>query len=427
MKNDYKLSLNILDEVLNSNKKSNDQINKYANYANNLSFLTKIVYGVLENKIYLDYMIRKLSSVRLKKIHKKILIILEIGFYDIHFLNTKDYAIVNELVELTKEINPRSAGFVNAILRNFIRDEKEIAKIKESDDLKSLSIRYSMPEEITNYIFENYGLEYTKNFLRYVNSEQLISIRVNNLKTNVSDLKKFLEAKSFMVKESNISKNALIILNPSGLANSKEFKEGLFTIQQEASMKAIEVLDPKENSNILDICAAPGTKTSYIGEYVNNKSKILANDLLADKLSLIKENIDRLSLKNIELTSFDASIYQEKLKEKFDYILVDAPCSGLGVIGRKPEIRYNRTIEDIKNLSLLQRQILENSLQYLKKGGYILYSTCTIGKIENIENFNYLKNKENLELVPIDGKEYLEFTNFIDHTDGFFISKFKKI
>lgn len=427
MKNDYKLSLNILDEVLNSNKKSNDQINKYANYANNLSFLTKIVYGVLENKIYLDYMIRKLSSVRLKKIHKKILIILEIGFYDIHFLNTKDYAIVNELVELTKEINPRSAGFVNAILRNFIRDEKEIAKIKESDDLKSLSIRYSMPEEITNYIFENYGLEYTKNFLRYVNSEQLISIRVNNLKTNVSDLKKFLEAKSFIVKESNISKNALIILNPSGLANSKEFKEGLFTIQQEASMKAIEVLDPKENSNILDICAAPGTKTSYIGEYVNNKSKILANDLLADKLSLIKENIDRLSLKNIELTSFDASIYQEKSKEKFDYILVDAPCSGLGVIGRKPEIRYNRTIEDIKNLSLLQRQILENSILYLKRGGYILYSTCTIGKIENIENFNYLKNKENLEVVPIDGKKYLEFTNFIDHTDGFFISKFKKI
>ena len=427
MKNDYKLSLNILDEVLNSNKKSNDQINKYANYANNLSFLTKIVYGVLENKIYLDYMIRKLSSVRLKKIHKKILIILEIGFYDIHFLNTKDYAIVNELVELTKEINPRSAGFVNAILRNFIRDEKEIAKIKESDDLKSLSIRYSMPEEITNYIFENYGLEYTKNFLRYVNSEQLISIRVNNLKTNVSDLKKFLEAKSFIVKESNISKNALIILNPSGLANSEEFKEGLFTIQQEASMKAIEVLDPKENSNILDICAAPGTKTSYIGEYVNNKSKILANDLLADKLSLIKENIDRLSLKNIELTSFDASIYQEKLKEKFDYILVDAPCSGLGVIGRKPEIRYNRNIEDIKNLSLLQRQILENSILYLKRGGYILYSTCTIGNIENIENFNYLKNKENLEVVPIDGKKYLEFTNFIDHADGFFISKFKKI
>lgn len=427
MKNDYKLSLNILDEVLNSNKKSNDQINKYANYANNLSFLTKIVYGVLENKIYLDYMIRKLSSVRLKKIHKKILIILEIGFYDIHFLNTKDYAIVNELVELTKEINPRSAGFVNAILRNFIRDEKEIAKIKESDDLKSLSIRYSMPEEITNYIFENYGLEYTKNFLRYVNSEQLISIRVNNLKTNVSKLKKFLEAKSFIVKKSNISKNSLIILNPSGLANSKEFKEGLFTIQQEASMKAIEILDPKENSNILDICAAPGTKTSYIGEYVNNKSNILANDLLSDKLSLIKENIDRLSLKNIKLTSFDASIYQEKLKEKFDYILVDAPCSGLGVIGRKPEIRYNRTIEDIKNLSLLQRQILENSILYLKRGGYILYSTCTIGNIENIENFNYLKNKENLEVVPIDGKKYLEFTNFIDHTDGFFISKFKKI
>lgn len=424
---DLELAYNILYKVINEEAKSNDEINKIADDAKNLAFITKNVYGVLENKIYLDYMIRKLSTVRIKKIHPSVLVILEIGIYNIHFLNTKDYAIVNELVNLTKKKNKRSKGFVNAILRNFIRDQEEIAKIKESDDIKSLSIRYSLPEDLTRYIYDNYGMDYTKNFLRYINNEQVISIRVNNLKTDKDSLRDLLLDKGFEIEDGHLSVKALKVLNPAGLVNTSEFKDGLFTIQQEGSMKTVEILDPKQSSKILDLCAAPGTKTSYIGEYTKNKANIIANDISKDKLSLINENIDRLGLKNIKLTSFDASVFNKEYENAFDYVLVDAPCSGLGVMGRKPEIRYNRTIDDIKTLAKLQRDILDNAIKYLKKDGILVYSTCTVGNIENKDNFSYLSAIDNLKLMPIDGKDYIEYVNYIDKTDGFFISKFKKI
>mgnify|MGYP002712153325 FL=1 len=424
---DLELAFNILYKVINEEAKSNDEINKIADEASNLAFITKNVYGVLENKIYIDYMIRKLSTVRLKKIHPSVLVILEIGIYNIHFLNTKDYAIVNELVDLTKKKNKRSSGFVNAILRNFIRDEEEIAKIKESDDIKSLSIRYSLPEELTRYIYNNYGMDYTKNFLRYINKEQIISIRVNKLKTDMESLRKLLADKGFEIEEGDLSENALKILNPAGLINTSEFKEGLFAIQQEGSMKTVEILDPKENSKILDLCAAPGTKTSYIGEYTKNKANIIANDISKEKLPLIKENTDRLGLESIELTNFDASVFKEEYENTFDYVLVDAPCSGLGVMGRKPEIRYNRSMEDIKALAKLQKDILNQAIKYLKKDGILVYSTCTVGNIENKDNFSYLSAMDDLNIIPIDGKDYIEYVNYIDKTDGFFISKFKKI
>ncbi|WP_394011784.1 16S rRNA (cytosine(967)-C(5))-methyltransferase RsmB [Anaerococcus cruorum] len=424
---DLELAYNILYKVINEEAKSNDEINKIADDASNLAFITKNVYGVLENKIYIDYMIRKLSTVRLKKIHSSVLVILEIGIYNIHFLNTKDYAIVNELVDLTKKKNKRSSGFVNAILRNFIRDEEDIVKIKQSDDIKSLSIRYSLPEELTRYIFENYGMDYTKNFLRYINNEQVISIRANNLKTNKDSLRDLLLAKGFEIEDGHLSKNALKVLSPAGLVNTSEFKEGLFTIQQEGSMKTVEILDPKENTKILDLCAAPGTKTSYIGEYTKNKADIIANDISKEKIPLIKENIARLGLENIELTSFDASEFKKEYEDSLDYVLVDAPCSGLGVMGRKPEIRYNRTMDDIKTLARLQKDILDQAIKYLKKDGILVYSTCTVGNIENKDNFSYLSTMDDLEIIPIDGKDYIEYVNYIDKTDGFFISKFKKI
>ena len=424
---DLELIFNSLSNIIYKGKKSNDEINYLSNKTSNLSYITKVIYGVLENKIYLDYMIDKLSKVKLRKIHKNVLLILEIGIYNIHFLETKDYATVDKLVDLTKKKNKRSAGFVNAILRNFIRNEKEISKIKISDDLKSLSVRYSMPYDITKYIFDNYGMDYTKEFLRYANEESKLSIRVNTTKIDENSLKKDLESIGYEVKESKISKNALIVDNPNGLVSTNLFENGLFTIQQEASMKTVEVLNPGQNSTILDICAAPGTKTTYIAEYTENTGKILANDISFNKLDLIMENINRLDLRNIELTNFDARVYKDEYKEKFDYILVDAPCSGLGVMARKPEIRYNRSLEDIRKLAELQREIITNAVKYLKVGGVLVYSTCTIGNIENKENFNYIKKMENMEVIPIDGKDYIEFVSFKENTDGFFISKFKKI
>ena len=401
-------------------------INYYADKAYNLPLITRTVYGVLENKIYIDYMIRKLSDIRLKKIHENVLVILEIGIYNIHFLESKDYATVDKLVDLTKKKNKRSTGFVNAILREFIREEKEIATIYENDDIKSLSIRYSFPEEITRYIYDFYGMDYTKAYLRDADRVKNLAIRVNSLKTNREELKNKLIDDGFKVEEGDISNMSLIVKNPAGLASSKLFKAGFFTIQQEASMKTVEVLDPKENSRILDLCAAPGTKTSYLAEYTKNTAKIVANDLAKSKNKLILENIERLGLKNISLTNYDASSFVEDFKDGFDYVLVDAPCSGLGVVGRKPEIRYNRSKETIVRLANLQREILENALKYVKKGGFLVYSTCTIGPLENRDNFKFLMDKENLELAAINGEDFIEYKSFETMTDGFFISKFRK-
>lgn len=425
--NDLNIIFKILKAIIYDDEKSSDMINKYANDADNLAFVTKNVYGVLENKIYIDYMIRKLSDIRLKKIHKNVLIILEIGIYNIYFLETKDYATVDSLVDLTKEKNKRSAGFVNAILRNFIRDEKEISTIYERDDIKSLSIRYSFPEEITRYIHDFYGMDYTKSYLRDANRIKDISIRINRLKTNKDDLISQLKNQGFQVKEGKISQNSLIIENPTGLANSKLFKDGYFTIQQESSMKAVEVLNPEKDTKILDLCAAPGTKTSYLGEWTENESEIIANDISKAKNDLIYENIERLGLRNISLTNYDASTFVEEFANKFDFVLVDAPCSGLGVVGRKPEIRYNRDKETIVRLAKLQKDILNQAIKYLKPGGFLVYSTCTIGPLENRDNFKYLLDRKELDHVKIDGKDFIEYKSFEDMTDGFFISKFRKI
>ena len=425
--NDLNIIFKILKAIIYDDEKSSDMINKYANDADNLAFVTKNVYGVLENKIYIDYMIRKLSDIRLKKIHKNVLIILEIGIYNIHFLETKDYATVDNLVDLTKEKNKRSAGFVNAILRNFIRDEKEISTIYETDDVKSLSIRYSFPEEITRYIYDFYGMEYTKAYLRDANRIKDISIRINRLKTNKDDLISQLINENFQVKEGSISKNSIIVENPSGLADSLLFKDGYFTIQQESSMKAVEILNPKKGTKILDLCAAPGTKTSYLGEWTENESEIIANDISESKNDLIYENIERLGLRNISLTNYDASTFVEEFSNEFDYVMVDAPCSGLGVVGRKPEIRYNRDKETIVRLAKLQKEILNQAIKYLKPGGFLVYSTCTIGPLENRDNFKYLLDIKELEHIKIDGKDFIEYKSFEDMTDGFFISKFRKI
>lgn len=424
--NDFNIIFNILKATTYDGKKSSDMINAYAKESENLGLVTRTVYGVLENKIYIDYMIRKLSDIRLKKIHKNVLTILEIGIYHIHFLDKKDYATVDKLVDLTKEKNKKSTGFVNAILRNFIRDEKKIATIYESDDLKSLSIRYSFPEEMTRYIHDFYGMDYTKAYLRDTARIRDLSIRVNTLKTDKESLKKLLSEDGFIVEDGRLVRNSLIVKNPSGLVETRAFKDGLFTIQQEASQKAVEVLDPKEGARVLDLCSAPGTKASHIAEYTNNKAMIVANDISKAKNKLILENIDRLGLENISIRNYDGSQFVKEFEDKFDYVLVDAPCSGLGVVGRKPEIRYNRDKKTVIRLRKLQRKILDEAIKYVKDGGFLVYSTCTIGPLENRDNFFYLKENDRLSHVKIECQDFIEYKSFEDMTDGFFISKFRK-
>lgn len=414
-------------KIIYKDVKSTDIINDLAKENKDISYITKNIYGILENKLYLDYIICKLSKRKIKNINKKVLIVLEIGIYNIHFLSRKNYAIVDNLVELTKSFSKKSRGFVNAILRSYIRDEENLSKIDIDDELKYLSIKYSMPGWIIKYLDKSYGKDFVIKFLKSLNKERKLSIRVNLNKISKKDLKDSLLKKGYKIADSNISSLSIIVLNPSALVDTSEFKKGFFTIQSEGSIKVVEALDPKKDSSILDLCAAPGTKTSLIGEMVENESIIVANDLVFNKLSKINENIKRLDLTNIKITNFDASILVDNYKEKFDYVLCDLPCSGFGLIDRKPEIRYNRTMEDVINLSKLQKKILDKAFLYLKKGGILLYSTCTLGDKENLDNYKYLENKKKLKNIKIDGKSYIELNPFDDETDAFFMTKFEKI
>lgn len=241
------------------------------------------------------------------------------------------------------------------------------------------------------------------------------------------DLKARLEKLDFEIKESCLSPDALLVENPNGIIDTEEFNKGYFTIQDQASILVGNVVNPKENSKVLDLCAAPGSKSTHMAQIMKNTGEVLANDISTSKNDKIIENFQRLQLTNYNLKNYDASKNVEDFENKFDYVLVDAPCSGLGVIKRKPEIKLYRTYEDIKSIASIQNEILDRAYSYVKKGGDLIYSTCTIGKLENQDIIKDFINKHpDIKIVPIDGNDYKEILPN-KSSDGFYICKMTKI
>lgn len=413
-------------DILDKNLFSNEIIALNIKKLNKIdhNFYRQLVYGVIENLYYLDYIIGKISSVKLKKIDKNILNILRLGIYELRFLNNENYASINEAVKLSKKFNYKSKNFVNAILRNFDRDIENLSIVNIKDIDERYSIQYSINIELIRYIkkyYDNY-LEIIESF----NKVPSFSIRVNTMLTSKEDLREILKLKGYIIDESKISKDSLIVENPSNMTDLEEFKNGLFTIQDQASILVSEILNPSENSNVLDLCAAPGSKSTHLLQIMNDKGLIYSNDISKNKLNKIKENFDRLKFKNYKIINFDATQVIENFEEKFDYILVDAPCSGIGVIKRKPEIKLKKTMDEINSLSLIQSSILSNAYKYLKKGGFIVYSTCTIGNVENLDIIDKFLNENNdMKIVEINGKNYIQLLPDTDN-DGFFICKMVK-
>ncbi|MDO4593935.1 MAG: 16S rRNA (cytosine(967)-C(5))-methyltransferase RsmB [Tissierellia bacterium] len=418
--NEFYYAFNILMKVNFEGKKSNELLNEIRDNKK-ISYISEIVYGVLENRIYLDHIIKNSSK---KFPNKKARTILQIGLYNIRFLNKKNYAIVNNLVEFTKGISRGDSGYINAILRRAI-DDKSLWNIEETDKYKYLSIKYSTSLDIVRYLIDCYDFNFVEKLLESNNKNPVFSIRVNNLKCNKIKLVNMLSDR-FILRESKISNNSLIVENPNSILETEAFKKGYFIIQSEASSLVCDILDPLENSEILDLCAAPGTKTSNICQITKNSSKIIANDISKSKNYLIEDNIKRLGLRNIKITNYDASEMIDEFKNRFDYVLCDLPCAGLGLMGRKPEIRYNRKLEDIIELSKLQRKILNNAVMYLKVGGILVFSTCSLGKLENEDNFKFINNKSFMKNIKIENNEYIELNAVDNHTDGFFMAKFIK-
>ncbi|MEG1311089.1 MAG: 16S rRNA (cytosine(967)-C(5))-methyltransferase RsmB [Romboutsia sp.] len=435
------IAFKILCDIEDNNNYSNIAINKHfknldiANQDRGLA--TELVYGVVENKYYLDYIIDKLSKIKTQKLSTYVKILLRMGIYQIAFLDSiLDYAAVNETVNLVKKYDNRSAGFVNAILRNIIRNKEEMLKVDIESKIMYLSTKYSYSPWMIKDWIKNFGEEFTEDLLEANNEKPKMYLRTNTLKITREELIKKLEEIEIKAFKVCTVEEAIRVENLKNIENNDLFKEGLFTIQDISSMIVGKVINPKENSLVLDVCSAPGGKSTHLATLMNNTGKVVARDIFEHKLKLIENTVNRLGLTNVEIESFDASKLDNNSIDKFDYVLADVPCSGLGIIKRKPEIKY-KTKAELKDLPSIQKIILENSSKYVKVGGILLYSTCTIQDIENINVINeFLNNNtdfelENINEINIDldnqDKGYLKIYPNIHCMDGFFIAKLKKV
>lgn len=398
---------------------------------------TEIIYGVIENKYYIDYMIDKLSKVKTNKMEIYVKTLLRMGIYQIMFLNSiSDYAAVNETVNLAKKKNSKVSGFINGILRNVIRQKEEIGKVKTKDDVDYLAIKYSYDKWMIRNWMIHFGKEFTEELLEANNERPNIYLRTNTLKITRDELIKKLEKQNIKAEKVNVVEEAIKVEHLKDIENNNLYKEGLFTVQDVSSMLVGKVMNPKENSLVLDVCSAPGGKTTHMATLMNNTGQVVSRDIYDHKLKLIKAASKRLGLTNVDVEEFDGMKLDRESIAKFDYVLADVPCSGLGIIRRKPEIKYKEK-EEFRQLPPIQKKILENASKYVKVGGTLIYSTCTIQDSENIDVVNeFLQKNKNFELVPIkevnvdlenQEKGYMKIYPNVHNMDGFFISKLIRV
>jgi 16S rRNA (cytosine967-C5)-methyltransferase len=431
--NTRKIALQLLNDIETENSYSNIKINNaikdYKLVGQDKNFVLKLVYGVLENKILLDYYIRKMSKTRLKKIDHRILNVLRLSIFQIVFLDkVPDSAAVNEGVKLTKKINYKSTGFVNGILRNFIREQDTI-KLPDpkKEKVQYYSVKYSYPEWLIDRWLKAYDESFLEDFLRANNEPPALTLRVNTLRIDRDGLIQILEDEGVKVAKSQLLDEGVVVedISSGRIDTLVAYEKGLFFVQDEGSMLVAKRLGVKPGMTVVDTCSAPGGKTTHIAQLMHNEGRIVALDIYGHKLDKIKENAGRLGIDIIEVKQQDASVRDESLVGQADCVLVDAPCTGFGIIRRKPEIKYNRLEEDIDTLSTLQYSILEASSAYVKVDGSLLYSTCSIDEAEDeqiVERFlvahpEFVLEEEGMEkLFP-----------HIDGTDGFFIAKMKRV
>ena len=421
-----------LDEQIKQNKKilSNKDI----------GFISEVVYGTTTWRLTLDSIIQKHSNLKLKKISTWILNILRMGTYQIVFLDkVPKSAAVNESVNLAKRYGHKSSSnFVNAVLRKVEKkDFEDFEKIE--NNLERISKCNSMPQWIIEQLLDDGNdIEKVESICKASNYKPKIFIRVNRLKDKKENVKAKLNEYGINAQEAELP-DFLALEKINDIKNMKEFKEGKFTVQDEGAGLIPLVLNPKENETILDACSSPGGKTTYIAELMNNKGKIVAWDIHEHRVKLVEENAKRLGIHIIEAELQDATQYLEKYKNYFDKILLDVPCLGIGVLKRKPDIKWQRKKEDIDEITQIQNKILENCSKYLKKNGELVYSTCSIFKKENEGIISkFLEKNKNFEIEKIEKNLSNYFDKFIEKnkffeiyqnekTDGFFICKLQKI
>lgn len=392
-------------------------------------FITTLYYGVIERKITLDYIISAYSSKKPGRLDPTVLNILRTGIYQIKYMDSvPDNAAVNESVKLTRGFRLSSAsGFVNAVLRNFIRSGDTL---KEPENpAEKLSVKYSVSPEIINLVSEGYGEGFTMAFLERLESRAPVYIRLNSAVSDEEMLSKNIGRNEITKEEFPAD---CYRASSGNLSHTSAFKKGYFHVQDISSQIACAVLDPKPGEKVLDLCSAPGGKTFTMAQMMKGEGQVMAFDLYEHRAKLISDGADRLSLKNVTALAGDALVHNPSL-EGADKILCDVPCSGFGVMRKKPEIRYKST-ENLDELYDIQYRILSNAASYLKKGGELVYSTCTLNRKENddiIDRFLSENSEfEGVSFLAEAGEPFCSYKAVLGasgpDSDGFFISKIRR-
>lgn len=376
------------------------------------AFFTNLVYGVISRHFTLKYVISQYSSIKLKKLARYVKIILELGFYQLIYLDkVPESAAVNECVKLSKRYCKKGSDrFINGVLRAFLKNRCVIP----DDDL---AVKCSFSQEMTKMFLEQFGYEFAQQLMQALNTPPDIMLRPNTLKTDAYKLSELLKSDGI---ENTVTDYGMVISDGFDVASNRLYKEGYFTPQDRGAYTASMVLAPKEGETIIDMCSAPGGKVTHIAELIKDNGKILAFDIHEHKVSLIDNSAKRLGLKSINAQVGDSVVYNSKLNGIADRVLCDVPCSGWGIIRRKPDIKLSHT--DLCELYDIQKKILDNGAKYVKIGGCIVYSTCTVNKKENEEIISeFLSKNKNFE------KTYEKtFYPNIDGCDGFYVCRLNK-
>lgn len=415
-----KLALQAIEKILYkggyANIVINEYLSKYEFEDNDRRLFTRLVLGTVERKITLAYYLEPY----LKKKQKPLInCLLLMSVYQLVYLNIPEYTVVNESVTLANLTDRMIGSFVNAVLRNFLRNE--LRTLDNLDEIQKLSIEYSYPTWLVAYLLKDYDYETVKQILMFNDEVKHDAIRINTLKASYDEVIQVLEKEKIEYQISDLVNDGLIVSKP--LIRHELFTSGKITVQDIASQMVTEVTNPEPNSIVIDMCSAPGGKTAHLAAWMNNTGKIYACDVHQHKIKLMEKNFKRLGVENVKTQLIDArEVYNKVKEESFDYVVCDVPCSGLGVMSHKSDLKYNITYESIQEIIKLQREILDASYPLIKKGGYLTVSTCTINKSENEEQIEYLLSKYK-DLTVEYQKTILPFEY---NTDGFFICKLKK-
>ena len=434
-----KVAINILERIINEGAYSNIILSNELNNSDlsdkDKALVTEIVYGTLRRLKTIDTIIASFVK-DISIMDKKILNILRVAVYQMNYLDkVPSYAACNEAVEEAKEISDKDSKLVNGILRNFVKKEGKF-DIVFRNKIDEIAFDLSFEPWMVRMFIKQYGEHEALEILEGLNNTPKMTVRVNSIKGDYEDVYEELEEAGYNIEEGCICPEAISIKGGKGIENNQAFVDGKITVQDESAMLISPLLDLEEGMKVLDLCCAPGGKTTHIGELLNNTGEVLGFDLHENKLELVKENYERLGITNIKLAQKDATKLDAKLVSYADRVLLDVPCSGIGIIRKKPEIKWTKKRKDLKEIVEVQREILENAWEYLKTGGVMVYSTCTLNKEENEENIKWFLSKHKdatIEKVFIGKGANLCYDQMgtltilpNEYMDGFFVAKIKK-